>query len=132
MQRRQLDAVVLGLPHHVYYFSAFLQHTMHHAAIVLTADGRSCLIRANTSATTAATDDAIAFERSGWRRYVRNNRRSSRKEPSIGFRQYDPAVLDLIRRPSVYTLPGDIRTRLRLSIPSFGNCVGAKIRMNWN
>jgi len=62
MQRCQLDAVVLGLPHHVYYFSAFLQHTMHHAAIVLTADGRSCLIRANTSAKTVATDDAIAFE----------------------------------------------------------------------
>jgi Xaa-Pro aminopeptidase len=35
---------------------------MHHAAIVLTADGRSCLVSPNTAATTAATDDAIAFE----------------------------------------------------------------------
>jgi Xaa-Pro dipeptidase len=62
MQRRQLDAVVLGLPHHVYYFSAFLQHPMHQAAMVLTSDGRSCLIMANTSAKTFAADDVVPFE----------------------------------------------------------------------
>jgi Xaa-Pro dipeptidase len=62
MQRRQLDAVVLGLPHHVYYFSAFLQHPMHQAAMVLTSDGRSCMIMANTSAKTFAVDDIVAFE----------------------------------------------------------------------
>jgi Xaa-Pro aminopeptidase len=62
MQRHRLDAVILGLPHHVYYFSAFQQHSMHQAAVIITADGRSCLISPNSPIQTPAVDDAIAFD----------------------------------------------------------------------
>src|SRR4051812_39071578 len=62
MQQRRLDAVVVGLPHHVYYFSAVLPHWLQSAAVVLRADGRSTLITANASPQNAAVDEAIAFE----------------------------------------------------------------------
>jgi Xaa-Pro dipeptidase len=84
MQRRQLDAVVLGLPQHVYYFSAFLQHSMHHAAVAMTADGRSCLISANSPAKELAADDAIAFE-AQWMATLRQDQPEVVAEKALGW-----------------------------------------------
>ena len=62
MEKRNLDAVVVGLPRHVYYFSTFHPHSLHYAAVALRADGRSCLISANEPAGTKAIDESIAYE----------------------------------------------------------------------
>jgi Xaa-Pro aminopeptidase len=44
VQRRQLDAVAIGNPRHVYYFSAFLPHWLHSAGFILFADGSAALV----------------------------------------------------------------------------------------
>src|ERR1700678_3046972 len=62
MQARSLDAVVVGLPHHVYYFSAYLPHWTHHAAMVIQSDGRSWLATPNSAAPDVAADEVVAFE----------------------------------------------------------------------
>ena len=56
-----LDAVVLGLSHHVYWISAYRQFWLSEAAFILFADGRSCLIAASTP-NDAAADNLITFE----------------------------------------------------------------------
>jgi Xaa-Pro aminopeptidase len=62
MMARRLDAVVVGLPHHVYYFSAHRADWRHAAAFVLMSDGRALLVAANSPNTDAAADEAMAFE----------------------------------------------------------------------
>ena len=62
MRRRNLDAVVVGLPHHVYYFSAFRAHWLQEAAFVLLADSRAWLTSGNKPAENAAVDDAVSYE----------------------------------------------------------------------
>jgi Xaa-Pro dipeptidase len=62
MQDQQLDAVVVGQPHHVYYLSTFLPGWQHQAALVLLADGQSVLINANNPAKNAAADDVRSYE----------------------------------------------------------------------
>ncbi len=62
MQSRRLDAVVIGLPRHVYYFSTFYPSWVHQAALILTSDGRSCLIAPNNPADAAAIDENIAYQ----------------------------------------------------------------------
>src|SRR5688500_6186122 len=62
MQRRNLDAVVVGLPHHVYYFSATRAHWLQESAFVLTADGRAWLTSGNKPAENAAVDEATSYE----------------------------------------------------------------------
>src|SRR5579872_5800605 len=84
MQRRRLDALVVGLPRHVYYFSAFLQHSMHEAAVAITADGRSCLISANTPVNSPAVDDAIAFE-AQWMATLRQEQSEVVAEKALGW-----------------------------------------------
>lgn len=64
MQRRKLDAVVVGLPHHVYYFSAVRAHWLHESAFVLMSDGRSWLTSGNKPAKGAAADEAVSYEAS--------------------------------------------------------------------
>ena len=64
MQQRKLDAVVVGLSHHVYYFSATLPHWLHQGAFVLFADGRSWLTTGNKPAENAAADEPVSFEAS--------------------------------------------------------------------
>src|SRR5580765_5624924 len=44
MQERELDAVVVGLPRHVYYFTGYLPFWLHEAAFVLQDDGASRLV----------------------------------------------------------------------------------------
>lgn len=62
INEQKLDAVVVGLPQHVYYFSAFWTKWLHQSAFVLFADGRSLLISPNEPAKNVAADDVIAYE----------------------------------------------------------------------
>src|SRR2546427_8538884 len=62
MQQRKVDAVVLGLPHHVYYLSAHLNWWLHQSAFVLFADGRSWLTTANAPASRVAAEEVEYFE----------------------------------------------------------------------
>lgn len=62
MRRRKLDAVVVGLPHHVYYFSAVRSHWLQSGAFLLTADGRAWLTSGNKPAENGAVDEAVSFE----------------------------------------------------------------------
>jgi Xaa-Pro aminopeptidase len=62
MAERKLDAVVVGDPQHVYYFSAFRPQWQHQAALVLFSDGRSWLTSANAPAEGAAADERAFYE----------------------------------------------------------------------
>jgi Xaa-Pro aminopeptidase len=62
MEKREYDAVVIGAPHHVYYFSAHWTAWQHLSALVLFADGRSVLITANAPNRGAAADDVRSYE----------------------------------------------------------------------
>src|SRR6266545_2956988 len=62
MAERKLDAVVVGDPQHVYYFSTFRPHWLHFGAFVLFSDGRAWLSSANKPASGAAVEDAVAHE----------------------------------------------------------------------
>src|SRR5216110_2393752 len=61
MAEQKLDAVVVGLPHHVYYFSTFWTNWLHQSAFVLYADGRSWLCTANKAAENTAADEVIPY-----------------------------------------------------------------------
>jgi Xaa-Pro dipeptidase len=54
--------VVVGGAHHAYYLSAHLARWVHHAGVVLFADGRAVLVSANRPAENAAADEALAYE----------------------------------------------------------------------
>jgi Xaa-Pro aminopeptidase len=62
MQEHRLDAVVLGLPWHVYYATAHLPHFLHQSGFILFSEGRSWLATANQKATDVAADEVVAFE----------------------------------------------------------------------
>jgi Xaa-Pro dipeptidase len=63
MQRRRLDAVVVGDSRHVYYFGAALPSWVHHAGLVLLADGRSVLVWPNQAPPQAvAADEVLTYE----------------------------------------------------------------------
>ncbi len=62
MRRRRLDAVVVGSSRHVYYLSAHRSFWLHHAALALTAEGRSLLVCANSPPTGVAADRVDTFE----------------------------------------------------------------------
>lgn len=62
LQDRRLDAAVLGVSKHVYYFTAHLPFWQNHAAVVIFADGKSTLISANATDPKAAADDFRAYE----------------------------------------------------------------------
>lgn len=62
MAERKLDAAVIGVPKHVYYFTAHLPFWQHHAGFILSADGRSVLISANEPAKHAAADEVRTYE----------------------------------------------------------------------
>src|SRR5688572_9363810 len=59
---RKLDAVVIGLPEHVYYFSAHKPHWLQQAALVVTRDGEAWLTTANKVDETAAADVRAFYE----------------------------------------------------------------------
>ena len=61
MQNRRLDAVVVSLSRHVYYFSAHWPFVFHQAAFILFSDGRSILVSANAPQPSAAADQAVCF-----------------------------------------------------------------------
>jgi Xaa-Pro dipeptidase len=62
IQRRKLDAILVGLPAHVYYLSGFLPSWLHQAAMIVFADGRSALISPNTLATGTAAGEVRSYE----------------------------------------------------------------------
>ena len=63
MQRRRLDAVVLGRPEHVYWATGHrLGHRQHEAACLVRNDGRCTVFTANGPNPAAAADDAVPFE----------------------------------------------------------------------
>lgn len=61
MAQRHLDAVVVGLRHHAYYFSAHLPFWMHEGAMVVFRDGPAILIAANGDPGTAAADQILPY-----------------------------------------------------------------------
>ena len=61
---RQLDAVVIGDPRHVYYLTGHHNFWLHESALVLKADGRSWLVTANSPNQAAAADEVEAYEAS--------------------------------------------------------------------
>src|SRR5438034_3629325 len=62
IQRKKLDAIVVGLPWHVYYFSAHFTHMLHQSGFVLFSDGHAWLATANEPAKDVAADDVVSFE----------------------------------------------------------------------
>jgi Xaa-Pro aminopeptidase len=62
MEQREYDAILIGAPHHVYYFTAHWTLWQHLSALILFADGRSVLITANTPNKAAAADDVRSYE----------------------------------------------------------------------
>ena len=63
MARRQLDAVVLGRPEHVYWATGHRPvHRQHEAACLLRADGHLTVFTANAADHGAAADDVVPFE----------------------------------------------------------------------
>jgi Xaa-Pro aminopeptidase len=62
MNEMRLDAIVMALPWHVYYFSAHFTGPSHQSAFILFADGRSWLASANSPAQNCAADEVISFE----------------------------------------------------------------------
>jgi len=61
LQERQLEAVVIGAAHHVYYLTAHLTHPLQHSALVLYVDGRSRLYTANEPNHAAAADEVVPY-----------------------------------------------------------------------
>src|SRR5688500_11278082 len=59
---RKLDAAVIGLSEHVYYFTAHRPHWLQHAALVLTKDGQAWLTTANKPDERAAADTRACYE----------------------------------------------------------------------
>jgi len=62
MRQRKLEAAVIGLSPHVYYFTAHLPFWLHHVALVLFAGGESVLIAANKPPENAAVDRVESYE----------------------------------------------------------------------
>src|SRR3954469_9520246 len=62
MKEMKLDAIVVGLPAHVYYLSAHDNFWQHQSAFVLFRDGGSLLIRADGSAGEVAADRVETYE----------------------------------------------------------------------
>jgi len=56
---RNFDAAVCGTAWHVHYFGAYLQRWFHPSALIVSADGRSCLIRSNRCTDLPATTDQV-------------------------------------------------------------------------
>ena len=61
MERRKLDAAIIGGPHHVYYFTAHWTLWQHFSAFILFADGRSLLIAANAPNKAVAADEVRGY-----------------------------------------------------------------------
>jgi Xaa-Pro dipeptidase len=62
MQELKLDAIMVGLPAHVYYLSSHDNFWQHQSALAVLRDGSSLLIRADGSAGEAAADQVERYE----------------------------------------------------------------------
>lgn len=61
---RKLDAAVIGLSKHIYYFTAHLPFWQQYAGLVLMADGHSTLVTANQRDRNAGADEVESYEAS--------------------------------------------------------------------
>jgi Xaa-Pro aminopeptidase len=62
MTDQSLDAIVIGQPEHVYYFTAHRPHWLQHACLVLTRDGHAWLTTANKPDEKAAADTRLSYD----------------------------------------------------------------------
>lgn len=62
MTARKLDAIVFGLPQHVYYVTSHWTTWIQFSAAILYADGRVWLASANEPAKNVAADQVVAYE----------------------------------------------------------------------
>lgn len=81
---QDFDAAILGAGHHVYYFSSHWTKWTQQSAMVVLADGRSCLISANKPDEQAAADEAIAYE-AQWFSTLRQEQAAAVAEEVAGF-----------------------------------------------
>src|SRR5438309_7230224 len=65
MQERELDAVVVGLPRHVYYFTGYMPFWLHEAAFVLQNNRTSRLVCGKHPEHPVAADHIETYE-SNW------------------------------------------------------------------
>lgn len=65
MEREDLDVVVVGLPHHVYYFTGYRPFWLHEAAFMLRNDGESTLACGREPERRPAVDTVNTYE-SNW------------------------------------------------------------------
>lgn len=86
MTERRLDALVVALPHHVYYLAGVMPHWLQHGAFTLFSDGRSRLCSGNKPAENAAADESVSYEAS-WLSTLRQ------EQPEVLARQ----VIDALR-----------------------------------
>ncbi len=62
LRRRDLDALVVGRSHHVYYLTAYLSRWVHMAGAIVFADGSTCLIKSDkTSADGLRVSETIDY-----------------------------------------------------------------------
>ena len=62
LERRKLDALVVGSTPHVYYFTAHLPFWLHHVGFVLLADGQTNLVVAQPPQVPVASDSVTLYE----------------------------------------------------------------------
>ena len=65
MTSEDVDAVVVGLPHHVYYFTGYRPFWLHESAFMLRADGESALVCGKDPDARVAADTVRTYE-SNW------------------------------------------------------------------
>jgi Xaa-Pro dipeptidase len=75
MQRRRLDAAVVGAPHHCWYFTAQRHFWLNQTGFVLFNDGRSWMAAAQQEPKEAAADETAVFE-AKWMSTVRQEQPS--------------------------------------------------------
>jgi Xaa-Pro aminopeptidase len=107
MRERKLDAAVVGLPHHVYYFSTVMPHWLQSGAVVLLADGRLTLICGNVPKE-AAADDVVPFEAT----YMGTQRQ---EQPAVVAEKV-VALLGSSKRVGIDTSPVGAELAMRISV----------------
>jgi Xaa-Pro aminopeptidase len=90
MASRKLDAIVCGLPHHVYYLTSHWTTWIQYSAALLFADGRMWLTTANEPAKNVAADQVIAYE-ANWMSTLRQ------EQPAVVAEQVAQALHGLSR-----------------------------------
>lgn len=93
MEREDLDAVVVGQPHHVYYFTGYRPFWLHESAFILRSDGETSLVcgREPDGGNRAAADTVRTYE-SNWLGTQRQEQAALAAEAALGELQADDVV----------------------------------------